>query len=129
MRDLVKVFPKANPEGTPLGYEDLTEEEVTHLKGLGYDVQHYRSATGPRLIELYMEGCIKGLIKFDKHLYGLLESSRKQFSKVTKEQAEAGLVDKGEKVDAIKLLEGLGSQSTITEEAPKRGRGRPPKHG
>jgi hypothetical protein len=67
MKPEITNFPPAHKPGTPLGHDgNLSEEEVTHLKTLGYEPQHYLSATGPRVVERYLEGSIQGLIRFDE---------------------------------------------------------------
>lgn len=120
--ELVK-FPPALRPGTPLGHDGgLTDAEIEHLRSLGYDPQHYLSATGPRVVELYLEGSIKGLIPFDERKFKALESARKHYSKVSKTQVEDELVNEGE-VDAVAALAHLGTQPTAA--LPKR-RGRPP---
>lgn len=127
LRPDIANFPKAQMPGTALGHDGtLTDIEVAHLQSLGYDVMHYKAATGPRLVEAYLEGAAKGLIEFNEKIFKALESMRKHYAKTSREGFEESLINKGGKVDALKLLEGLGSDSAPAEQAPKK-RGRPPK--
>lgn len=122
IRPEVARFPPALRSGTPLGHAgDLSEVEVEHLRKLGYDPQHYLSATGPRVVELYLEGCLKGLIPYEEKKFKALESARKHYSKVSKTQVEDELVNEGE-VDAVAALAHLGSLPVT----PPKKRGRPP---
>ncbi len=123
MNPLILSFPPAIKSGTPIGHAgDLTEEELAHLRSLGYDPQHYLSATGPRVVELYLEGSLKGLIPYDEKKFKALESARKHYSKMSKTQVEDELTHEDD-VDAISALAHLGKQPLDVE--PKR-RGRPP---
>ena len=126
MRPDIEKFPPPKVAGTPLGHDDdLGKEEIEHLRSLGYDIGHFKSFTGPRLIEAYLEGSVKGLIEFSEKKFKALEAARKHFSKTSKEQAEAGLKDRGEKVDIVRLLMG-GEAEVDVGVAPTRRRGRPP---
>ncbi len=123
MKPGILSFPPAHKPGTPLGHDGtLSEEEVAHLKTLGYEPQHYLSATGPRVVELYLEGSIKGLIPFDEKKFKALEAARKHYSKVSKTQVEDELIHEDD-ADAISALAHLGRNPTVV---PAR-RGRPPK--
>jgi hypothetical protein len=123
VRPEIRQFPPALKPGTPLGHDgNLSEEEVAYLKTLGYEPQHYLSATGPRVVELYLEGSIKGLIPFDEKKFKALESARKHFAKVTKTQVEDELIHEDD-ADAVSALAHLGKNPTVEV---KR-RGRPPK--
>ncbi len=124
VRPEILQFPPALRPGTPLGHAgDLTNEEQEHLRSLGYEPQHYLSATGPRVVELYLEGSLKGLIPFDASKFKALEAARKHYAKVTKTQVEGDLVNE-DAVDALSALAHLGT-SPSTLDAPRRGR--PPK--
>lgn len=128
MRDFIKNFPPPLVKGTAIGFDDsVTPDEVEHLRSLGYDALHYLQATGPRLLEVYLEGSIKGLIEFDKAKFAALESMRKYFNNTSKEEVEAGL-EESAPVDAIGALAMIGTQRTDVGVEPTftKKRGRPP---
>lgn len=123
IRPEVARFPPALKTGTPLGHDgDLSDGEIEHLRRLGYDPQHYLCATGPRVVELYLEGCLKGLIPYEEKKFKALESARKHYSKVSKTQVEDELVNEGE-VDAVAALAHIG---TLPQSSLPKKRGRPP---
>lgn len=123
MRPEITSFPPALQPGTPLGHAgDLSEAEIEHLRSLGYAPQHYLSATGPRVVELYLEGCLKGLIPFEEKKFKALEAARKHYAKVSKADVEDNLVDEGE-VDAVAALAHLGKNPVAVT---TRRLGRPP---
>lgn len=117
------IMPPALVEGTPLGFDGsfvaLDEAALTHLRSLGYDPQDFRTAIAARQVELFLQGCLLGTIKFDPIKFKAAESARKHFSKQTKEETEAGLKEKGNRVDIISLLTG-GVEPR--ESGPRRGR-------
>lgn len=115
-------MPRALIDGTPLGHGGLPEEAVTHLRSLGYDPQDYRTAMGPRQLELWLQGVTLGTLEPDAVKFKVLDAARKHFSKSSKEETEAGLKAKGEKVDIITILTAGVEPRT---ETTKR-RGRPP---
>lgn len=102
-------FPPAYKKGSPLGHDGrLSALEVAHLKELGYDVQHYKQAIGPRQVELYLQGCILGTIEYDEMKFKAVESMRKHYMRMTKQEAEEEL--KQRKVaNPVTLLQKWGS--------------------
>lgn len=115
-------FPRALVAGSPLGHVGLDETTQAQLRALGYEPQDFRQATGPRQVELYLSGCLLGTIEYEEKKFKALEAARKHYSKQTKESAEAGLKDKGDKPDALKLLAGLGTEQEVGVTPTRRGR-------
>lgn len=102
-------FPPALKKGSPLGHDGrLSKNEIAHLKALGYDVQHYKQAIGPRQVELYLQGCILGTIDYTDDKYKAVESMRKHYMRVSKDEAEAQ-IKKSKTADPVKLLSKWGT--------------------
>lgn len=118
-----KSMPKAMVAMTPLPHEGgLSEEEIAHLKALGYDVIDIRTTFGTRQVELLMQAFLLGTVPIDGRAR-IVAEARKVWADISKEEAEAALEGVDEAVDAVALLTGVAT------EAPKvvrRRRGRPP---
>lgn len=92
MRKDIQNFPSPDEPNSVLGHDgSLTEEEVVHLQKLGFQVAHWKSFSGSRLVQAYFEGLAKGLIELDDAQFRTMEAMRKLGGTdlVQKERGEA----------------------------------------
>lgn len=118
-------MPKALVAGSPLPHEgSLSEDEIKHLKSLGYDVVDIRTTFGTRQVELLMQAFLLGTVPIDARAK-IVAEARKVWADISKEEAEAALEVADTEVDAVALLTEV-QLGPVPSVPGKRRRGKPP---
>lgn len=123
MRSDIKNFPPPDEPNSILGHDgSLAEDEVIHLQSLGYQVAHWKSFSGNRLVQAYFEGVAKSLIELDENQFRTMEAMRKLGG------SDLVQKEKGEVSDVMSILAAPLRTANVTK-GPLKKRAGPTKSG